>query len=76
MGLLYWNIANVQPKQMAKHLIFFQTGVMRPGLMALPVCAAIATILIYCSSSLHFAALQSLYRMYDNLGNNPRREPS
>jgi len=37
-------MAKVQPKQMAKHLMFFQTGVLRPGLMALPVSAATATI--------------------------------
>jgi hypothetical protein len=38
-------MAKVQPKQMAKHLIFFHTGVLRPGLMAMLVIAAIATIL-------------------------------
>jgi hypothetical protein len=38
-------MAKVQPKQMAKHLTFFHTGVLRPGLMAMLVIAAIATIL-------------------------------
>ena len=50
-SLLYWNMAKVQPKHMAKHLTFFHTGVLRPGLMAVLVIAAIATILTKSTST-------------------------
>jgi hypothetical protein len=42
--ILYWNIANVQPKQTAKHLRFRLIEVFRPSLMAPLVGPAIATI--------------------------------
>jgi hypothetical protein len=44
-------MANVQPKQIAKHFKFFHTGVLLPSLMEALVAAAIATILPPSQSS-------------------------
>jgi hypothetical protein len=47
--ILYWNMANVQPKQIAKHFLFCQIEVLRPSLMALDVRPElIPTILTMC----------------------------
>jgi hypothetical protein len=67
-------MANVHPKQMAKHLTFFQTGVLRPGLMALPAGAATATILTGYSSLLRSSGDKYLYRERQ-MGSSPQSAP-